>query len=93
VSDGVSRRKSHLLENRRRLGAAGSLLDCGQIDFPAVNRRETIFTLRIPLHVRANSTGAPRRFLKLSRTRKHALTNEFFVVTNHATEPHGKQID
>jgi hypothetical protein len=34
------------------LGAAGLLLDCAQTDIPAANRRKTIFTLRIALHVR-----------------------------------------
>jgi hypothetical protein len=59
VSDGVSRSKFHLLENRRHLGAAGLLLDCAQIDIPAANRRKTIFTLRIALQFnrRAASTA------------------------------------
>jgi hypothetical protein len=92
VSDEISRRKSHLLENRRHLGAAGLLLDCAQIDIPAANRRKTIFIVRIAC-ICANSTGAPHRLLKLSRSRKHALTNEFFGVTNHATEPYGKPND
>jgi hypothetical protein len=34
-----------------------------------------------------------QQFLKLSTSRKRALTNEFFGVTNHTVEPHGKRND